>query len=59
MRKYFSEDEMKIVGEYPSAAGFFGKPQPSCPKYNGPVTFRETFEMMLRGGVPYWPPNLL
>ena len=25
MRKYFSEDEMKIVGEYPSAAGFFWK----------------------------------
>lgn len=59
MRKYFSEDEMKIVGEYSSAAGFFGKPQPSCPKYNRPVTSRENFEMMLRGEVPYWAPNLL
>lgn len=58
MRKYFSEDEMKIVGEY-RLWRIFRKPQPKYPIYNRPVTSRENFEMMMRGEVPYWAPNLL
>lgn len=59
MRTYFNENEMKVVGEYPSVGGFFGKPQPVYPKYDRPVTPRENFELLLKGETPYWLPNLL
>lgn len=59
MRQYFNEDELKIMGEYPSGGGFFGKPQPSYPIYNHPVTPRENFELLINDNVPYWTPNLL
>lgn len=59
MRKYFSELEMEKIGEYPSVAGFFGKPQPVYPIYHRPVTSRENFQLLINGEVPYWLPNLL
>ena len=59
MRKMFDESEMQIIGEYKPMMGFFGKMQPAYPKYNRPVTPKGNFEMIKRGEVPYWIPNLL
>lgn len=58
MRTFFSEDEMKVIGEYPSTLGFFGKYQPKYPKYNRPVSPRENFELTMKGETPYWLTNL-
>jgi hypothetical protein len=50
----FSEDELKIVGEYP--APFPG--MPPLPKYNTPITPAENYELIIQGERPLWVPTM-
>ena len=50
----FSEDELKIVGEYP--APFPG--MPALPRYNTPITPAENYELIIRGEKPLWLPGM-
>lgn len=49
----FSEDELKVVGEYP--APFPG--MPPIPVYNTPITPGENFEALIKGEKPLWLPG--
>lgn len=49
----FSEEELKVVGEYP--APFPG--MPPIPKYNTPITPKENYEALINGKKPLWLPG--
>jgi hypothetical protein len=49
----FSEDELKIIGEY--TAPFPG--MPPIPKYNTPITPAENYEALIKGEKPLWLPG--
>ncbi len=50
----FSEDELKVVGEYPGP--FPG--MPPLPKYNTPVSPAENYELIIKGERPHWLPGM-
>ena len=50
----FSEDELKLAGEYPGP--FPG--MPPLPKYNTPVTPAENYELIIKGDRPLWLPGM-
>ena len=50
----FSEDELKVIGEYPGP--FPG--MPPLPKYNTPVSPAENYELILNGERPHWLPGM-
>jgi len=50
----FSEDELKVVGEYPA-------PFPGMPprfKYNTPISPVENYELIIKGERPFWLPGM-
>jgi hypothetical protein len=49
----FSEDELKVVGEFP--APFPG--MPPIPIYNTPITPSENYEALIKGEKPLWLPG--
>lgn len=50
----FSEDELKVTGEYP---GFFPG-MPPLPKYNTPISPAKNYELIIRGERPFWLPGM-
>jgi hypothetical protein len=50
----FSDDELKVIGEYP--APFPG--MPPLLKYNTPITPAQNYEMVIRGERPFWLPTM-
>ena len=50
----FSEDELKVTGEYPGP--FPG--MPPLPKYNTPITPAENYELIIKGERPFWLPGM-
>lgn len=50
----FSDDELKVVGEYPGP--FPG--MPPLPKYNTPVSPAENYGLIIRGERPFWLPGM-
>lgn len=50
----FSEDELRIVGEY--RAPFPG--MPPLPNYNTPITPAENYELIINGERPFWLPGM-
>ena len=50
----FSEDELKVVGEY--TAPFPG--MPALPRYNTPISPAENYELIIKGKRPLWLPGM-
>ena len=50
----FSEDELKVVGEYPGP--FPG--MPPLPRYNTPISPAENYELIIKGERPLWLPGM-
>lgn len=50
----FSEDELKVVGEYPHPF----PDMPPVPKLNTPISPTENYEMLFKGERPLWLPGI-